>query len=94
MRPTQLIRLTRLPPCIHSCALFNDFLDVCKRGDLDEIRRFHKDHIWHHPCLGYKDTDCMPYSRFMGSVYFSLRERDDQVAQWFHIKAAEIHRLY
>ena len=71
-------------------SLFYEFLAVCNRGDLNEIRQFHDERIRPEP----PTMDTASYARFMGTVYCNLACNPDPVACWFQGIAAEIHRLH
>jgi hypothetical protein len=71
--------------------LFYEFLAVCNRGNLTDIRRFHDEQIRPDPPI----MDPAAYARFMGTVYCILgASSNDSVTRWFQGIAAEIHRLH
>lgn len=87
-------------PGMAFCPLYTPFLNLCKGGNLEEIRRFHDTQIEHHPCFSSDPLNPKKppsYSQFMGTVYCNLdakRDPTDPVQQWFHQISTEIHSLY
>lgn len=89
MYRTAFLRISRA--LVTQDPLFYEFLAICNRGNLDEIRRFHDERIRQDPPI----MDPAAYARFMGTAYCSIvNSSNDPVAHWFQGIAAEIHRLH